>query len=824
MTPDLETYQYDASGNPRSKTVVMPNVSPAAGWTVQAHYNGQDQIASLTYPALDADAPSVVRGYDRAGRLAAVGTGTGEGPVVDPSNPPPPPEKRWAAYGYDLFGRLAAVRYNNAIDSKDGPALARSYAYDAYQRLAEIADPYFVEALTYDSGTGLGGWSYYDGRIAQAQSGYVASAKWSPVLPSFTQQFQYDGYGRLAAAVNSLGDAFSLAPGGSITYDANGNVRTSARGRTQTRHAFAGSGAAAKNQLLTVTSTVDAHVVFNTLPAGATTANAWTWGSSNGGPSGSSLTKTTEGPIPGTTQVLQLAGGGLGHYETLRLASYLHPGATYTLSWQIKTDPVYGEAIGRAVWYAVLVTESGPSVAVPLKTVAAATGWQSDQQTVDPASLAKTYGRGLPIVAVTIELRNQGRNADGSSGPLVFLTEARVAGSTTGATFSYDGDGSVTAAPDRNLTALAYDPTTRLTTSITLGADGRLALAYGGDQRRSRAVLTRGERQETTVTLTGFDGEVLATKTTGGAGTVSYYLHGPEGALGMLSGGRLRLLLGDHLGSLRLSVDAPSGIPVSAGDYLPSGGAQRRTAASGTDVAFTGQRLDAATGLYNYNARLYDPALGRFYATDPTGELALRRLFLGVFGLNLLLVGIKLVAFRRKQVDDTAKGVPRTAGPRSAVTGCAIDVRLTYFGPSGRFLSVHTFIIYRGETGTEWYFRGGPGNPRCAWARDETLTGRSGLYTNRTIDWDPGASSVTVATGPAVCGKNETLQSELDRISNLCLPYETYEVNCNRFTSTLLNKTRLPVVAPPDAYLPRWLAYLLGQPADHLPGWLLPDL
>jgi RHS repeat-associated protein len=34
---------------------------------------------------------------------------------------------------------------------------------------------------------------------------------------------------------------------------------------------------------------------------------------------------------------------------------------------------------------------------------------------------------------------------------------------------------------------------------------------------------------------------------------------------------------------------------------------------------FTGQKLDAETGLYYYKARVYDPATGRFLQTDPIG-------------------------------------------------------------------------------------------------------------------------------------------------------------------------------------------------------------
>lgn len=36
-----------------------------------------------------------------------------------------------------------------------------------------------------------------------------------------------------------------------------------------------------------------------------------------------------------------------------------------------------------------------------------------------------------------------------------------------------------------------------------------------------------------------------------------------------------------------------------------------------TDRRYTGQRKQADTGLYFYNARWYDPAIGRFISADP---------------------------------------------------------------------------------------------------------------------------------------------------------------------------------------------------------------
>jgi RHS repeat-associated protein len=43
--------------------------------------------------------------------------------------------------------------------------------------------------------------------------------------------------------------------------------------------------------------------------------------------------------------------------------------------------------------------------------------------------------------------------------------------------------------------------------------------------------------------------------------------------------------------------------------------------AVGNSILFTGRRLDVESGLYDYRARIYSPALGRFLQTDPLGTI-----------------------------------------------------------------------------------------------------------------------------------------------------------------------------------------------------------
>jgi RHS repeat-associated protein len=98
--------------------------------------------------------------------------------------------------------------------------------------------------------------------------------------------------------------------------------------------------------------------------------------------------------------------------------------------------------------------------------------------------------------------------------------------------------------------------------------------------------------------------------------TTKYYYHGGQ-RVAMRSGqtGAVYYLHADHLGSTGLST-AQDGSVHSRQLYTPYGETRWTLGELPTDRQFTGQIHDAGTGLYFYNARYYDPALGRFISAD----------------------------------------------------------------------------------------------------------------------------------------------------------------------------------------------------------------
>ena len=106
-----------------------------------------------------------------------------------------------------------------------------------------------------------------------------------------------------------------------------------------------------------------------------------------------------------------------------------------------------------------------------------------------------------------------------------------------------------------------------------------------------------------------------ATPNVGSVVTKYYYLGGQRVA--MRKDGVLYYLLSDHLGSTSVITDQ-SGNVVSRQFYKPYGEPRWSTGTLPTDRRFTGQRSEEAGlgSLYDYGARFYSPALGRFLSPD----------------------------------------------------------------------------------------------------------------------------------------------------------------------------------------------------------------
>ncbi len=82
-----------------------------------------------------------------------------------------------------------------------------------------------------------------------------------------------------------------------------------------------------------------------------------------------------------------------------------------------------------------------------------------------------------------------------------------------------------------------------------------------------------------------------------------------------LAGSTKTYLHHDRLGSV-IALSDDSGAVLQAYSYSPFG---QTAILAGTAFGYTGQRYDSEVGLYNYKARVYAPAIGRFLQPDPIG-------------------------------------------------------------------------------------------------------------------------------------------------------------------------------------------------------------
>ncbi|MBW1982133.1 MAG: RHS repeat-associated core domain-containing protein [Deltaproteobacteria bacterium] len=179
-------------------------------------------------------------------------------------------------------------------------------------------------------------------------------------------------------------------------------------------------------------------------------------------------------------------------------------------------------------------------------------------------------------------------------------------------TYTYDANGNMQTGYDfRDLNDVA---------TVTITSDA--------DNMPTQVVYTKGG-SSTTISFT-YDGDgVRAIKAVQGGSTTYYagmyyeitdgvatkYIFAADMRIAKLKGTELHYFHKDHLGSSTVMTDESSS-KVEGTEYMPFGQIRDHI---GTDVSkykFTDQELDSETGLYNYDARLYDPVIGRFVSPD----------------------------------------------------------------------------------------------------------------------------------------------------------------------------------------------------------------
>ncbi len=188
----------------------------------------------------------------------------------------------------------------------------------------------------------------------------------------------------------------------------------------------------------------------------------------------------------------------------------------------------------------------------------------------------------------------------------------------TGAVYtsSYDAWGNVTNRTYNGSTAtLSYDTLDQLV-QWNAGASSQEWYAYdlGGNRTLRRS--TTGSGTSITVSAFGLEEHVYSSSGTPQSSTYYYPLGGR--LIGELQGSTTQFFLSDALGSILTTFTATAGSASVQGNqvYGPYGSSRYSQGTMGTSKGFTGQYADA-TGLDYFNARYYDPVIGRFLSADP---------------------------------------------------------------------------------------------------------------------------------------------------------------------------------------------------------------
>lgn len=177
--------------------------------------------------------------------------------------------------------------------------------------------------------------------------------------------------------------------------------------------------------------------------------------------------------------------------------------------------------------------------------------------------------------------------------------------------YQYDPNGNMENGPDLT------DPLAVVTRSLEFNADnmpvsvahpngGTIRLTYDGESKRARK------------SGAGKDAFYFSNEMELIDNVETFYIFAGNLRVAMVRGNQLdqpTYFHKDHLGSSTAMTNA-AGDVIETAMYMPFGGKRGDGGISVSSYQYTDQELDAESGLYNYDARLYDPIVGRFASAD----------------------------------------------------------------------------------------------------------------------------------------------------------------------------------------------------------------
>jgi len=191
-----------------------------------------------------------------------------------------------------------------------------------------------------------------------------------------------------------------------------------------------------------------------------------------------------------------------------------------------------------------------------------------------------------------------------------------LAAGTTSYTYGSNGELKTKTVPGLGTTTYTYDALGNLVT-VLLPAGTRIDYVIDGQNRRIgrkvNGVLVKGWLYQNQLNPVA--------EVDGGGSVVSRFVYGSRANVPdyMIKSGVTYRLIADHLGSVRLVVDTATGAVAQRLDYDEWGSISQNTNPGFQPFGFAGGLSDDETALVRFGARDYDPAVGRWTASDPIG-------------------------------------------------------------------------------------------------------------------------------------------------------------------------------------------------------------